>query len=86
MNYYTPFCIAFENDNKEEVQLFLDYDRLLDLANLLKPFLDEEKSKEEADKQMSEEDGNNWEKKNNDDFAKQSWLQNDWIFSRRRKE
>ena len=40
VNYYVPFCILAENLTKEQVQIFLDYEDLINLAKLLKPYLD----------------------------------------------
>jgi len=60
VGYYQPFCIILENDKKEQVQLFMDYDRLLSLIFLLKPYLESYEAREKADEEMHKE----WEKKN----------------------
>lgn len=60
VGYYQPFCIVCENDNKQQVQLFLNYDNLIDLAQKLKPYLDDLDAQIKLDKEMYED----WRKEN----------------------
>lgn len=55
VNFYSPFCLAFETDKKEQVSLYLDYDRLIDLCLKLKPYLEEYKSREQAEEEFIKE-------------------------------
>ena len=49
VNYYSPFCLVLEDLNGEQIQILMDYDTLLNLGYLLKPYLDSEKARYEAD-------------------------------------
>lgn len=62
VNYYVPFCLGFQNEKGEKCQLFLDYDKLIDLAILLKPYLESYEEQTKADEEMHKE----WEKVENE--------------------
>ena len=49
VGYYVPFCIFAENEQKEQINLYLDYDTLIDLALKLKPYLEDYQSQIDFD-------------------------------------
>lgn len=51
VNYYSTFCIVCENENGEQLQLNIDYEDLLDLAQKLKPYLTNYEDQIERDKE-----------------------------------
>ena len=52
VNYYEDWCICLkDNATQKQVQLSMDYDRLIDLAKLLKPYLDGYEAQMEVDKE-----------------------------------
>jgi len=40
VNYYVPFCLVLMDKNNRQVQLFLDYEEILDIARATKKYLD----------------------------------------------
>jgi len=55
VGYYQPFCIVGENEDKEQIQLFLNYDTLITLCLKLKPYLDDCEAREKMDNELYEE-------------------------------
>ena len=59
VNFYSPFCITFENrDNGKQKQIFMDYDVLIVLAKKLKPYLEDYEAREQAEQDFSESQKN----------------------------
>lgn len=50
VNYYTPFCIVFKDENNKQIQINLDHDNLIKLFELIKPISESDKSLNEIDK------------------------------------
>ena len=59
VNYYVPFCLVLMDKNNRQVQLFLDYEEILDIARATKKYLDnfeaQLKCEEEQEKEWMEE-------------------------------
>jgi hypothetical protein len=55
VNYYQPFCIILKDNKNKNVQLYLNHETLIDLARLLKPYLDNEEAEIKADAEMYQE-------------------------------
>jgi len=52
VNYYVPFCLCFENEKGEQVQIFMDYDKLLEVEKLLRPYRENQEAEEARDEEM----------------------------------
>ena len=59
VGFYSPFCIIAEQDG-QQVQLFLNYDNLIDLMLKLKPYLESYEAQIKADEEMHKA----WEEEN----------------------
>lgn len=54
VGYYQPFCIIGESEGKR-IQIYLNWERLIDLAKLLKPYLESHEAEIKMDEEMYEE-------------------------------
>jgi hypothetical protein len=54
VGHYVPFCLVLE-ENGKQVQVWLDYDRLIEVANLIKPYLEDFESREKMEAEWDNE-------------------------------
>ena len=56
VNYYAPFClVGIDNTAKKEIQMFFTFERLLEIAALMKPYVDSHEAELKMEEEMEEE-------------------------------
>lgn len=54
VGYYQPFCLVVEEDGKQ-AHIYMDFDKLLDIAKLLKPYLESSEANTKMEEEWAEE-------------------------------